>query len=173
MLPFVGFLLRPVLWLLTEIVDLGNFGRHEGNVDNDPKQDTEWLGFEVVSAERPDLDYQYRKVHARKGVPLVCIITGPRHLEDYSFMLFIFFLNLEQSIDLALSRCRENVCGMKEVSAVCSHRGGRPGGWSCSEETFMTTARGIGWKALPYILPFYLKSPRVLRDSVAFLDRVS
>lgn len=43
--------------------------------------------------------------------------------EDYSFMLFIVFLNLAQSIDLARSRCRGNVCGMKELSAVGSHRG--------------------------------------------------
>lgn len=92
MLPFVGFLLRPVLWLLTEIVDLGNFDRHEGNVDNDPKQDTEWLGFEVVSAERPDLDYQYREVYARRGVCLVCIITGPRHLRTIALCYLSSFL---------------------------------------------------------------------------------
>lgn len=34
---FGGFPLRWGLWLLMEIVDLGNFGRLEGNVDDDLK----------------------------------------------------------------------------------------------------------------------------------------
>lgn len=177
MLSFVGFPWRRVLWLLMEIIDLGNLGRHEGNVDDDPKQDADWLEFEVVSVEKPALDYQCRRVCTRRWIRLVCIITGPRHLEGYSFMLLIFFLSLGQSIGLALSRCWGNVCGMKEVSGVHLHwvhtgEADLEGGLVLKRPSWHT-ARDIGWKSLPYILPFYLKSPGVLRDSVAFLDRVS
>lgn len=53
---------------------------------------TQWLEFEVVSVERPDLDYRCRKVDTRRWTDLVCVLIGPspRGLQLYVIYLLSF-----------------------------------------------------------------------------------
>lgn len=62
---------------------------------------TEWLEFEVVSVERPDLDYRCNNVDTRRWTDLVCVLIGPRHLEDYSFnvIYLLSFPRTEHRLD--------------------------------------------------------------------------
>lgn len=62
--------------------------------------------------ENPGLDL------VQEGECLVCVITGPGLLEDYSFNI-IYLLFLRRNIGRTLSRGSENICGMKETSGVC------------------------------------------------------